>query len=210
MSLTYDLFGQTVTNGIQNRNSFYEINGLSYIHDFITRSEEQYLLEEIDNHLWLDDLKRRVQHYGYKYDYRQHRIDYSMKIDDLPDWLQNLALRLKFDAFFEETPDQVIVNEYLPGQGITGHIDCPPCFTSTIASLSLASSCVMNFTNEDTEETIPYLLSPGSLVVLKDDARYKWKHGIKFVKSDNYFGAKIKRERRVSLTFRKVILETKF
>jgi len=111
--------------------------------------------------------------------------------------------------FFKETPDQVIVNEYMPGQGITNHIDCPPCFSDTIASLSLGSQCVMNFTNNhNKKEIIPYLLDVCSIVVLKGEARYDWMHGIKLVKYDTYFGHKIKRGRRVSLTFRKVILES--
>ncbi len=46
-----------------------------------------------------------------------------------------------------------------------------------------------------------------SMVVLKEGARYDWMHGIKMVKTDNYFEHKIVRKRRVSLTFRKVILE---
>lgn len=45
-------------------------------------------------------------------------------------------------------------------------------------------------------------LEPRSLLILKDDARYQWKHGIAAGKSDNG----VKRQRRVSLTFRKVIL----
>lgn len=207
MNITYDLFGEVAVQSI-NRNDEFIINGLKYIPDFISKSEHDFLLREIDKQPWLDELKRRVQHYGYKYDYKFHRINHSMRIAELPDWLQSFAERLKERGFFRETPDQVIVNEYLPGQGITNHIDCPPCFSDTIASLSLGSQCVMNFTNKDNEsEVIPYLLDVNSIVVLKEDARYNWMHGIKLAKSDNYFGHKIKRGRRVSLTFRKVILE---
>lgn len=49
---------------------------------------------------------------------------------------------------------------------------------------------------------MPIYLEPRSLLILKDDARYKWKHGITSRKSDNG----VKRQKRVSLTFRKVIL----
>ena len=130
-----------------------------------------------------------------------------MKISNLPDWLVGFAKRLYEQGIFSEIPDQVIINEYLPGQGITDHIDCPPCFSDTVASLSLGSECVMFLTNKDNkQEKVPYLLQKNSLIVLKEDARYYWMHGIKHVKNDKYRGKKIARQRRVSLTFRKVIL----
>ena len=88
----------------------------------------------------------------------------------------------------------------MPGQGIAPHIDCIPCFSDTICSLSLGSSCVMELTNNEVKRSI--MLKPRSLLILKNDARYKWKHGIAPRKSDN----KIARNRRISLTFRKVIL----
>lgn len=41
--------------------------------------------------------------------------------------------------------DQLIINEYTPGQGINPHIDNPTLFSSPIVSLSLGSDCVMEF-----------------------------------------------------------------
>lgn len=204
----YDLFGEIATGGLKNHNDDYKIKGLAYLPNFVSESEHDFLLSSIDKEPWLDDLKRRVQHYGYKYDYKFHRINHSMKISELPEWLAKFAIRLQEKGVFNVVPDQVIVNEYLPGQGITNHIDCPPCFSDTVASLSLGSQCVMNFTNKDyKDDVIPYLLEKSSMVVLKEDARYNWMHGIKMVKTDHYFDNKIIRKRRVSLTFRKVILE---
>ena len=51
-----------------------KIEGLSYIPNFITRDEERALIEAIDQQSWLTDLKRRVQHYGYKYDYKARAV----------------------------------------------------------------------------------------------------------------------------------------
>lgn len=45
------------------------IQGLKYVADFITQSEEAELLGALDGEPWLADLKRRVQHYGYRYDH---------------------------------------------------------------------------------------------------------------------------------------------
>jgi hypothetical protein len=45
------------------------IPGLRLIHDFITEEEEQQMLRDIDQQPWNTLAKRRVQHYGYKFDY---------------------------------------------------------------------------------------------------------------------------------------------
>lgn len=44
--------------------------------------------------------------------------------------------------------NQLIINEYLPGQGINPHVDNPTLFSSPIVSVSLGSECVMEFDNE--------------------------------------------------------------
>ena len=184
-----------------------QIKGLEYHNNFITSVEQQKLMGIIDSQIWLDDLKRRVQHYGYKYDYKKRNIDKTMHLGEIPDWCKNIGIKMQTNGIIDFMPDQVIVNEYLPGQGISNHIDCEPCFNDTIISLSLNSSCIMQFTNNlNVQKVIPVLLEPCSLVVLKKDARYNWMHGIKAVKTDNFYGEKIIRRRRVSLTFRKVII----
>ena len=43
-----------------------QIPGLNYIPNYISKEEEHVLLDLIDKQPWLSDLKRRVQHYGYK------------------------------------------------------------------------------------------------------------------------------------------------
>jgi len=50
------------------------IPGLKYIESYITKEEEHELLAKIDESQWLIDLKRRVQHYGYKYDYKSKKL----------------------------------------------------------------------------------------------------------------------------------------
>ena len=182
-----------------------EISGLTYTPDFITPTEEQELLQTIDAQPWLTDLKRRVQHYGWKYDYTARRVDETMRLGHLPEWLMALCQRLEQQGHFPKLPDQVIINEYQPGQGIAPHIDCVPCFEETIASLSLGSPCVMDFTHANTGEKTSRLLEPRSLLLISGDARYQWKHGIAARKSDKHNGQIIPRGRRVSLTFRNLI-----
>jgi alkylated DNA repair dioxygenase AlkB len=184
------------------------IKGLIYIPEYITQEEHNYLWQNVNAEKWLDDLKRRVQHYGYKYNYKARFIDYTMKIGELPFWVTPLAEKLKDDTFMQNTPDQLIVNEYLAGQGIANHVDCEPCFGDTIISLSLGSTCIMDFINKYTKEKIEVLLEPRSLVVLKDEARYDWTHGIQGKKADFFKNQKHERNTRISLTFRNVIVNT--
>ena len=181
------------------------IVGLSYIPNYIDESSEAALLETIDAQPWMHDLKRRVQHYGWRYDYKARNVTNDLKIGELPDWLQGYATKLQQAGLFYEMPDQVIINEYQPGQGISAHIDCVPCFADNIASLSLGSPCVMDFTHATTGGKQSHLLEPRSLLMLTGDARYVWQHAIAERKSDRYNSQIIQRTRRISLTFRKVI-----
>lgn len=181
------------------------IPGLRYLPEYPSQREEAELIRTIDAQPWITELKRRVQHYGYRYDYKARNVTPESRLEPLPEWLMLYADRLRADGFFPHLPDQLIINEYQPGQGIAPHIDCVPCFTDTIASLSLGSSCVMEFTHTETQEKIPVLLEPRSLVVLTGDARYRWRHAIPHRKIDRHHGAIFPRSRRLSLTFRKVI-----
>ena len=197
----------TVPLPSRNQEAIAAIGGLGYVKNYIAEYQHGWLLTEIDKHEWLTDLKRRVQHYGFKYDYKARKVNYDMRIGELPEWLKRLSQKLHKDEHTPEVADQVIVNEYLPGQGIASHIDCEPCFEDTIVSLSLGSGCIMDFTNKfDKSEKIPVWLEPRSLVVLRGEARHEWLHGIAARKSDEWDGQKHERQRRVSLTFRKVII----
>ena len=183
-----------------------DVPGLSYIADYIDLAAEKTLIDAIDAQPWLSDLKRRVQHYGYRYDYKARDVTRESKLASLPEWLAAYCNRLYSAKLFPQLPDQVIVNEYMPGQGIAPHIDCVPCFEGTIASLSLGSPCIMEFSHSETQEKIPMRLEPRSLIILSGDARYHWRHGIAHRKTDRFNGNVFHRGRRISLTFRKVIL----
>lgn len=183
------------------------IEGLSYYPRFISESEELELIKAIDNADWLNDLKRKVQHYGFKYDYRARKIDESFRIGDLPKWSEFIVERLQEKKIIDFYPDQLIINNYEIGEGISMHVDCEPCFADTIISLSLFSDIVMDFKKLNSNQKENILLQRGSLLVISGDARYKYEHGIAQRKSDMFNERKRNRQRRVSLTFRKVILE---
>lgn len=214
----YDLFNPAPNNlkeaadqRYQNiLNSISPIQGLTYLPNYITNLEVKTLIESINAEPWLSDIKRRVQHYGYKYDYKARSIDYSMFLGPLPKWALPMAQRLYSESHCSIIPDQLIINEYEPGQGIANHIDCEPCFGDTIISISLGSSCIMDFINSITKQKIELLLESGSLVVLSGEARHNWTHGIAQRKKDISNGVKTDRNLRISMTFRKVTLNQKF
>jgi len=192
-----------------NKNADLNIPGLSYTPDYITADEQDALISQIDQESWLNDLKRRIQHYGYKYDYKARTVGNDAYLGALPQWQVSLVQKLWLDKIFGAAPDQVIINEYMPGQGISAHTDCVPCFDDTIASLSLGSPCIIQFSNPRTGEKQEVFLEERSLIILSGEARYEWQHGIPARKSDIVDGFKIERGRRISLTFRNVILSQK-
>lgn len=202
-----DLFGTYKTDEEVNEELVSQINGLVYKEHFLTETEERTLIDIIDKQPWLDDLKRKVQHYGYKYDYRARKINQNFRLGKLPDWSKGLCDKLLSKGVVDFIPDQIIVNNYEPGQGIAMHVDCEPCFSETIISLSLASDTVMDIKNIKSKEKISILLKRRSLLVFSDESRYLYEHGIASRKSDKFNESKRNRERRISLTFRKVILE---
>jgi alkylated DNA repair dioxygenase AlkB len=181
------------------------VPGLRYSPAYLSEAEQADLVTTIEALPWLTDLQRRVQHYGYRYDYSRRSLSAAAYLGPLPQWLEALAARYVADGFTADRPNQVIVNEYQPGQGISAHIDCAPCFGATILSLSLLSSCVLLFSHTQQEERVPVLLEPRSLVVMQGDARSTWKHAILPRKRDEVNGQIIARRRRLSLTFRTVL-----
>jgi alkylated DNA repair dioxygenase AlkB len=187
--------------------SLTQVEGLRYIPEYISKSEEDSLIKAISTNQWLTDLKRRVQHYGWKYDYKARTVLPSMYLGPLPTWAAFLADRLHGDGHIQATPDQVIVNEYEPGQGIANHIDCEPCFGDTIISLSLNSTCIMDFIHTESKKKVEVLLEPRSLVVVSGPSRKIWTHGIPARKTDLFRGQKFERKLRVSLTYREVVIK---
>ena len=114
------------------------VPGLQFMEEFLTPEQQDYCVSRVDAaaNEWRNDLSRRVQHYGWRYDYKARSITPDMHIGALPDWLADLAQRLYDETeLFDRIPEQVIVNEYLPGQGIATHIDHPG-FGPTVCTIS--------------------------------------------------------------------------
>lgn len=192
-----------------NKTSIYKcsnksfIYGLSVIPDFINIEEEKELLNNINKSEWSSVLKRRVQHYGYEYDYKGRGVT---KTREIPEFLKKFYPRLQ--KFTNEKLDQVIVNEYEPGQGIGPHIDNIKYFTNDILGITLGSYTCMTFTykyktgKDSFEYEFSTILPRRSLLVMNKFARYIWSHSIKNRKTDDTTKGKLKRGKRISITFR--------
>ena len=177
--------------------------GLEVTPDFISADEEASLIETVDLLKWDKLVMRRVQHYGWRYDYKKQAVEPKDHIGPLPGWAQDLAQRLLDLRLVQELPDQVIVNNYDAGQGITAHIDCPECFRGAVVTFSLLETWTMVFTREhegSRREKFEQLLPRRSAAVMSGDARSHWEHAIPVRVADDG----VRRVRRVSITFRKV------
>lgn len=133
---------------------------------------------------------RRVLQFGSRYNYVTRCVHFNT-VEPIPKTLLVDGLPTS------EKWDNVIVNEYEPGQGISAHIDQPHWFGETVCSLSLVSSTTMTFTNvTDSSQRFILALPRGSLLTLSGEARYKWTHQIDSVET-----------RRLSITYRTVNLD---
>lgn len=181
------------------------VPGLYYVEDI--KEDTKYIISELDKREWsaLSNSKnsRVVQHYGYKYNYSTYNI--TEKTQDIPEFL-NVLKNILIDVCSElELIDdtynfnQCIVNNYNEGQGISPHIDVKS-FGPVIGCFTLGSGCSMVFTNKDNKEEI--YVNDGSLYIMSDDSRYKWKHSMQSRIFDIVNKKKVKRGRRISVTFR--------
>jgi alkylated DNA repair dioxygenase AlkB len=170
------------------------IPGLRYLPQYVTPSEEAALTRLIDVEPWDTSWERRRQPYGVAYGKESAGRE-------IPAWGLRLAERMLSEGICDRLFDNMLVNEYLPGQGIALHRDYSP-FGRTVVSLSLFSPCVMDFRHEKSGRKESLLLEPRSLLVLSDEARYEWQHGIARRKYDRWEGVSIPRGRRLSVTFR--------
>ena len=94
---------------------------------------------------------------------------------EIPPEFTSLIVKLKQ---YSKEINHIVVNEYLPGQGIKSHIDSPDLFGAVIVSLSLLSDCVMTFTRKESGGQVQKFLKRRSLVVLDEEARFEWGHEI--------------------------------
>ncbi|UJH92808.1 alpha-ketoglutarate-dependent dioxygenase AlkB [Antarcticibacterium sp. 1MA-6-2] len=179
------------------------VPGLLLYPDFINKSLEEELIAEIDSQPWVVDYDRRLQYYGYRNEL-ESPYDLVKFPVPIPPKMYELSRKIVEQKIIEKQPDQVIINEYSPGQGIRPHKD-RNYFDNQICGINLGSGCVMKFKKISGGEVIDVEIPRRSLYVMQDEARYKWNHSIPPRKKDNIDGNIKHRERRLSITYRKVM-----
>lgn len=179
------------------------VPGLYLYRDFISPSLEEELIKEIDAQPWVVDYDRRLQYYGYRNELEKP-YDLVRFPVAIPPKIYSFSEKLVEQKILEQQPDQVIINEYDPGQGIRPHKD-RNYFDNQICGINLGSGCVMKFIKIKGGEVIDVEIPRRSLYVMQDEARYKYNHAIPPRKKDKIDGNLQHRERRVSITYRKVM-----
>ena len=179
------------------------VPGLFLYPDFIDNSTEDELINEIDNHIWVVDYDRKLQYYGYRNELETpyNLVEFPVP---MPPLIHALSQKIVEDKILEKQPDQVIINEYVPGQGIRPHKD-RNYFDNQICGVNLGSGCIMRFIKGSSKDVVDVEIPRRSLYVMQDEARYKWQHAIPPRKKDLVDGNIQHRERRISITYRKVI-----
>ena len=182
--------------------------GLVYLPNLLSLDQQLLTAQHVDASIdqWRNDLSRRTQHYGWRYDYRAKAITPDMRLGQLPDWLQNIAQSIYENAvhpdtrlpLFDRLPEQCIVNEYVGAQGIAEHTDHPG-FGPAIATVSLLSTWPMHLAPAYLGTYIPVSLETGSCLTMTGPSRHVWTHQIQRNQS------RPRNERRLSLTFRTVL-----
>ncbi|OAQ35985.1 hypothetical protein K457DRAFT_86911 [Linnemannia elongata AG-77] len=189
------------------------LQGLQVIRDFVSVEEEAQLIQQLDERNWAGrgiepnpEMKRRHQHYGGTFSYRLRRV--VGKMERLPSMFDFVTDRLLDRQIYKTSPNSIIVNEYEAGQGIMPHVDAPKLFGPTITALSLLSDCVMTFQHVKEPSLIFRVHLPcRSLVVMNESCRYDYKHSISKDLVETVDGIEIIRARRVSITYRDMLVE---
>lgn len=96
-----------------------------------------------------------MQHYGKIFRYDIRAVDSDDTSLEIPDFLNSflakaaqldqVKMQFKEEGVEESFFDQVTVNEYLKGVGLSTHVDTHSAFVGPILSLTLAGHTVMKF-----------------------------------------------------------------
>jgi hypothetical protein len=107
----------------------------------------------------------------------------------IPEYVQDML----FPKYGDNRSRQVILNRYQPGDGISPHVDLLKRYDDGIIGISLGSGCAMDFArvgseedanNSESKEDISLWLPENSVIILVNEARYNWTHGIRYVHGD--------------------------
>lgn len=185
-----------------------EVPGLYLIPDLFTEYEnEKYI--QIMNSLEKPNICNQV-HTAYEFGWKFIPITTKTKNDylgEFPFWL--LKIWDKISDSLEQTnfpikfPDHVLLNKYKPGEGCLAHTDDIQFWDNWVIGASFGSGSIIRFKG-NFDKTYDLYLPIGSVYIMMNEARYDYTHEILPQNIDEYYGEKIKRKQRISLTFRTI------
>ncbi len=170
--------------------------GLAYQPEFLTPDEEAEVVAWIDEQPWDHGYARRRQFYGQSYRDPGHYTP-------VPSHFQVFAQRLFDQGLTLVVADHVLINEYLPGQGIAAHVDEMPNPESQVVTISLLDTYPMEFAHIGSGVKYEQWLERRSVAVMSGPSNRDWTHEILKRKADVVTGGgRRSRKRRISITYR--------
>lgn len=187
-----------------------------YVPDFISEEEEAHIVKNVyaaPKPKWTCLSSRRLQDYGGV----PHKN--GMIPEKIPEWLQLYMDKISnYDPFNGNKPNHVLINEYLPGQGIMPHTD-GPLFYPAVTTISCGSHASLEILEGDVnrKRVCQIFLERRSLIMWRDDVYSNYLHSISQnnedvigedcvninkCKSGLKIGHPLKRETRISVTVR--------
>jgi alkylated DNA repair protein alkB homolog 6 len=155
-----------------------KIPNIYYVEDFITKEEEEELISNIYNSKteWISLSNRKLQNSGGT---PHHE---GMIEEEFPKHFQDVGNLLEQCGFTKKIGkmNQVLLNEYSDGKGISFHKDGPLYFEFA-AILSLKSKAILEFKKDRNQKTpdASVLLNERSLLIFTEEAYTEYFHGIK-------------------------------
>ncbi|XP_028400446.1 alpha-ketoglutarate-dependent dioxygenase alkB homolog 4-like [Dendronephthya gigantea] len=178
------------------------VSGITVIEDFITKSEEEFMVEEIEKFPWrVSQSGRQKQDFGPKVNFKKKKLK-TGNFTGLPSFIQFIVKRIHKDILqlHDFHPIELCNLDYSPERGaaIDPHIDDTWLWGERLVTINLLSDTVLTLTNLEKLYEIRIPMPRYSLVILQGDARHVWMHGIK--REDI-------KSRRIAITLRELSAE---
>ena len=158
--------------------------GLYVYPDYISNEDHGLLMEEINHELVKYASSKKYIHRNKVLRYGDKKMCENNHISNLiPTNADRICNKLVEDNILTYKPDTININEYLPGDFISPHID-RVASGPVITILSLNSPATMKFT--DGKEHFELVLMPKMLIQMRNIIRWQWRHSISPVENNRY------------------------
>lgn len=171
--------------------------GLFVSPNFVTPESNPRCLALIDSGKWREDLGRLTQQYGARYNYSSRKLDYDVPpiagsvVEPIVQMLQPTFATLSKSVGGKEQIEQVIVNDYQPGQKISKHTDSP-LFGPVVMTYTIGTGTIVTFKRAG-HRSFKVEAENGTVLAMTGESRDLWTHETAPIAAGG---------RRVSVTFR--------